>query len=139
MWILTPEGQIDGGATGLWVPKFCYGVNSGMGCKEVLSLPLCRNQNDIFSYRNGEFASHQTSNIIDSNLSLSISDCLVKCWNDCSCVGFNSSNDNGTGCILWKGSNSFSDNSSVISAWKYVIRSQNPSIEERASKRRYGT
>ncbi|GKB52034.1 G-type lectin S-receptor-like serine/threonine-protein kinase [Tanacetum coccineum] len=127
MWILTPGGQIDGGDkdTNQWVPKFCYGFQSRMGCVES-SAPLCRREKDKFSYRNGDFAPHKTSNIVDSNSSLSISDCVGKCWNDCSCVGFTSSNTNGTGCVFWRGRNSFSDDPLMSSKWMYVTGPQNP-------------
>ncbi|PWA45690.1 bulb-type lectin domain-containing protein [Artemisia annua] len=134
MWILTPDGQIDGGDNdSQWVPKFCNEFQSHMGCVES-SLPLCRRENEEFSYRNGDFAPHKTSNADDSNSSLSISDCFVKCWNDCSCVGFNS-RTNGIGCIFWRGRNSFSDDPRESSLWMYVIGPQNPTAEEEKQKR----
>nr|GEX70408.1 G-type lectin S-receptor-like serine/threonine-protein kinase At1g67520 [Tanacetum cinerariifolium] len=48
------------------------------------------------------------------------------CWNECNCVGFNSSNSNRTGCTMFSGSNSLSH--SVESSYQaYVISSNNPS------------
>ncbi|CAH1444077.1 unnamed protein product [Lactuca virosa] len=74
---------------------------------------------------------------IDDNSSLSISDCFVKCWNDCTCVGFNSSNINGTGCVIWTGSNNFLVNPHDNSTLKYVINQNpiNPSTEYERQKR----
>nr|GEZ13416.1 G-type lectin S-receptor-like serine/threonine-protein kinase At1g67520 [Tanacetum cinerariifolium] len=48
------------------------------------------------------------------------------CWKDCNCVGFNSSNNNETGCTMFLGSNSFSHTVSS-SYMAYVISSYNPS------------
>ncbi|GKF10769.1 G-type lectin S-receptor-like serine/threonine-protein kinase, partial [Tanacetum coccineum] len=41
------------------------------------------------------------------------------------CVGFNSSNDNGTGCVFWNGMKRFSPNPHENSTLIYVISSQN--------------
>nr|GEV39804.1 G-type lectin S-receptor-like serine/threonine-protein kinase At1g67520 [Tanacetum cinerariifolium] len=127
MLTLTPEGQIISAYSSLWVPMFCYGFASRTGCLEDSSVPRCRKENHIFSYRNGAFAPDKTRYATDSSLSLSISDCFAMCWNDCSCVGYNSSNTEGTGCIFWRGSNTFSDDPTESSAWMYVISSQNRS------------
>ncbi|GJV36931.1 RNA-directed DNA polymerase, eukaryota [Tanacetum coccineum] len=66
MWILTPEGQIDGGATddGSTGPKILLRIPISHGLLES-SLPLCRRETDIFTYRNGDFTPHQTSNATD--------------------------------------------------------------------------
>ncbi|KAI7742571.1 hypothetical protein M8C21_011605, partial [Ambrosia artemisiifolia] len=50
------------------------------------------------------------------------------------CVGFNSSNTNGTGCVIWMGSNSFFVDGGENSTMKYVISSQGPN--NRKYKRR---
>ncbi|KAJ9537848.1 hypothetical protein OSB04_030581 [Centaurea solstitialis] len=125
MWILTPKGQItDSDNSTVWTPEFCYGHNSDNGCVES-SLPSCRRETDNFSVKNGEFDPNMARSVIDDNSSISISDCFVKCWNNCSCVGFNSSTTNGTGCVIWTGSNSFLVNPRDNSTSKYVIN-QNP-------------
>ncbi|KAI7742567.1 hypothetical protein M8C21_011601 [Ambrosia artemisiifolia] len=124
MWILTAKGQITNlNISDALTPEWCYGYNASNGCMDS-SYPMCRD--GYFSYRKGEFAPHTTRNSTDSNSSLSISDCFLKCWNDCSCVGFNSSNTNGTGCVIWTGSNSFFDDDGENSTMKYVISSQSP-------------
>nr|XP_043628155.1 G-type lectin S-receptor-like serine/threonine-protein kinase At1g67520 [Erigeron canadensis] len=124
MWILTPKGQIkDDDNSTVWTPEFCYGYNSSNGCVEE-RLPQCRQEGDNFSEKNGEFATDVTRITTDNNSSLSISDCFIKCWNNCSCVGFNSSTTNGTSCVIWTGSNNFLVNPRENSTLKYVI-SQN--------------
>ncbi|KAJ9537851.1 hypothetical protein OSB04_030584 [Centaurea solstitialis] len=138
MWILTPKGQIlDGNQNTVWTPEFCYGYNSGDGCIES-SLIQCRREVDYFSENNGDFAPDMTKYIVDDNSSLSISDCFVKCWNDCTCAGFANSTSNGTGCAIWSGSNSFMVNPRNSSTLKYVI-SQNaiiPSTGNRTEKKK---
>ncbi|KAI7748929.1 hypothetical protein M8C21_029618 [Ambrosia artemisiifolia] len=122
MWILTPKGQLSNSNTSNeWTPDLCYGHNSSNGCLNP-SLPLCRREDDSFSHRKGEFTPQGTRNSTESNSGISISDCFVKCWNDCSCVGFNSSNTNGTGCVIWTGirNNIFVDGGDN-STMKYVI------------------
>nr|CAG28412.1 S-receptor kinase-like protein 1 [Senecio squalidus] len=125
MWILTPKGQLrDSDNSTVWTPEFCYGYESSNGCVES-SLPQCRREGDNFSEKNGDFAPDIARSATDDNSSLSISDCFVKCWNDCSCVGFNSSTTDGTGCVIWTGSNNFLVNPRDNSTLKYVI-SQSP-------------
>ncbi|CAH1417935.1 unnamed protein product [Lactuca virosa] len=125
MWILTAKGQVtDIDNSTVWTPEYCYGYDSGNGCVES-SLPQCRRDSDKFSEMKGDFAHDLTRSVIDDNSSLSISDCFVKCWNDCTCVGFNSSSINGTGCVIWTGSNNFLVNTRDNSTLKYVIN-QNP-------------
>nr|GEY39961.1 G-type lectin S-receptor-like serine/threonine-protein kinase At1g67520 [Tanacetum cinerariifolium] len=89
MWILTPEGQLKDRSSSFWTPEFCYGYNLGNGCVES-SVPQCRRESDNFTKMNGYFDPGQISTTLESNASQSISDCFVKCWNNCSCVGFDS-------------------------------------------------
>ncbi|GKB07008.1 G-type lectin S-receptor-like serine/threonine-protein kinase [Tanacetum coccineum] len=126
-WVLTSDGRIDVGNYNynFLTPEFCYGIETRMGCMKGSGLPECRTENDNFSKQNGEFVTDVTTSVTDSNLSLGISDCFVKCWNSCSCVGFNSSNDNGTGCVFWNGMKRFSPNPHENSTLIYVISSQN--------------
>ncbi|KAJ9537852.1 hypothetical protein OSB04_030585 [Centaurea solstitialis] len=138
MWILTPKGQIvDGDQNTVWTPEFCYGYDSHNGCMES-SLTQCRREVDNFSEKNGDFDTDMTRNVVDDNSSLSISDCFVKCWNDCTCAGFASSTTNGTGCAIWTGSNSFTVNLRNNSTLKYVISQNaiNPSIGNNAEKKK---
>ncbi|KAK1430753.1 hypothetical protein QVD17_13725 [Tagetes erecta] len=129
MWILTPEGRItDDDSSAFWTPEFCYGYNLNDGCVEFMS-PQCRGFTDTFKEQNGEFDPGMTS-ASDGNSSLSISDCFMKCWNDCTCVGFQSHDFlNGTGCNFWTGSKSFlvypHELYSSSSGSKYVISSLN--------------
>ncbi|PWA38674.1 Apple-like protein [Artemisia annua] len=132
-WFLTYQGRLAAGSDSLFfTPEFCYGIQTRMGCMKGSSgLPECRTENDNFSQQNGEFVADVTTSVTDSNLSLGISDCFVKCWNSCSCVGFNNSNNDGTGCVFWNGKNRFSPNPHETSTLIYVISSQNqinPSI-----------
>lgn len=89
------------------------------------SFPQYRRESHKFNEMKGDFAHDLKRSAIDENLSLSISDCFVKCWSDCPCVGFNSSSINGTSSVISTGSNNFlvipRDNSTL----KYVIN-QNP-------------
>ncbi|KAI7730615.1 hypothetical protein M8C21_009110 [Ambrosia artemisiifolia] len=124
MWILTEKGQITNhNISDALTPEWCYRHNASNGCMDT-NYPMCRDGH--FTYRKGEFAPHKTRNSTDRNSSLSISDCYVKCRYDCSCVGFDSSNTNGTGCVIWTGSNSFFDDGGENSTMKYVISSQSP-------------
>ncbi|KAI3692205.1 hypothetical protein L6452_32016 [Arctium lappa] len=136
MWILTPKGQItDSDNSTVWTPEFCYGYDSDNGCVES-SLPSCRRDTDNFSVKKGEFDPNMARSVIDDNSSMSISDCFVKCWNNCSCVGFNNSTTNGTGCTIWTGSNSFLVNPRDNSTSKYVINQNavNPSTGNETKK-----
>ncbi|GKD25297.1 G-type lectin S-receptor-like serine/threonine-protein kinase, partial [Tanacetum coccineum] len=101
-----------------WTPEFCYGYDSSDGCVKESSLPPCRREGDYFSEKNGEFDPAKSQSVTDNNSNISISDCFVKCWKDCSCVGFNSSNTNETGCVIWTGSNNFLANPRANSTLK---------------------
>ncbi|KAI3703559.1 hypothetical protein L1987_73716 [Smallanthus sonchifolius] len=129
MWILTANGRVlDGESNALWSPEICYGYDSGNGCVAGSNLPTCRSEDDQFFQRNGEFARDSTESLPLDNSILSFSDCMVRCWNDCSCLGFTTSS-NGTGCIRWTGAKSvdnFSVNSQGNSVSKYVLVSPNP-------------
>ncbi|KAI7742568.1 hypothetical protein M8C21_011602 [Ambrosia artemisiifolia] len=139
MWILTADGQVlDGESSGfLSLSQFCYGYDSGNGCVAGSNLPQCRSKDDNFSLRNGEFTPG-TYDLTDvGNSSLSFSDCMVRCWNDCNCLAFNS-RDNGTGCNLWTGTKSaiFSVNPQGTSIQKYVLLSPNPQEIEGLNKKK---
>ncbi|PWA41167.1 Apple-like protein [Artemisia annua] len=99
-------------------PDFCYGLHEGAGW------PKRRTENENFIIKIGEFVADVTRCVTDSNLSLGISDCFIKCWSSCSCVRFNSSNHNGTGCVFWHGMNIFSPNPHEDSMMIDVIRNK---------------
>jgi hypothetical protein len=121
MWILTPKGEIIDSVSRLYLStsEFCYGYSTNFGCVEGTDLPPCRRRNDMFAERNGDFLP-QTSSTYNDNSSISVSDCMENCWNNCDCVGFTTS-DNGTGCILWMGNNEFRINEQGTSVLKYVL------------------
>ncbi|KAM7510562.1 hypothetical protein LguiB_009437 [Lonicera macranthoides] len=124
MWFLNPEGKIiDSGGRHLSVPEFCYGyqLDNGVddGCAET-GFPTCRRRNDKFEFKNGDFFSAQTTISYDDNSSIGLSDCMENCWNNCDCVGFITSG-NGTGCIIWTGSNEFRINEQGTSVSKYLF------------------
>ncbi|KAA8525094.1 hypothetical protein F0562_007042 [Nyssa sinensis] len=101
MWILTPNGQILDAANSRFIgpADFCYGYESDNGRANSL-VPDCRGHNDRFEQRRGYFVGNSGS--YDDNSSLSLSDCMERCWSDCTCLGF-INNSNGTGCIIWSG------------------------------------
>ncbi|CAK9169980.1 unnamed protein product [Ilex paraguariensis] len=120
---LSSNGQILDGANNLAVSDydFCYGLGLG-GCVNKV-LPGCRSQRNWFQEMSANFPGALSS--YDFNSSLSLSDCMERCWNDCNCVGFANAN-NGTGCILWSGNIEFQiDNRG--DALKYVLAPGKPS------------
>nr|GFA37506.1 putative bulb-type lectin domain-containing protein [Tanacetum cinerariifolium] len=89
-----------------------------------LNNPFSRywNDDDMFRQLNGDFAP-MTDSSFDSNASLILSDCMVRCWNNCGCLGYTNSS-NGTGCVTWTGTkslNNFSINNQGTSVQKYVL------------------
>lgn len=137
MWFLTPGGRVqDADNFAVWTPEFCYGYDSGDGCvADSNKIDQCRDENDKFNWLNGDFAP-MTSSSYDDNSSLSMSDCMVRCWNDCSCLGFTTSS-NGTGCITWTGAKSvdnFSISPTGSAVLKYVLISPFPIISPNPSK-----
>ncbi|GMP95256.1 hypothetical protein CsSME_00044367 [Camellia sinensis var. sinensis] len=105
MWQLEPEGYIVDSSNLFITPYlFCYGYQSGSndGCVSHFGLPSCRSRKDTFMQKQARFEGNTVSQR-DDNSGLSINDCMEKCWNNCSCVGFTTSNSNGTGCITWTG------------------------------------
>ncbi|KAF5774510.1 putative protein kinase RLK-Pelle-DLSV family [Helianthus annuus] len=130
MWILRPHGRIvDGNDRRLSANDLCYGFDSGNGCVASSDTPKCRSERDRFSTLSGDFVSDVMRRVVDDNSSLSIGDCMVKCWNDCGCLGFVSV-ENGTGCIRWIGAKSvgnFSVDSQGNAVTKFVLVSANPS------------
>ncbi|PHU28815.1 hypothetical protein BC332_00908 [Capsicum chinense] len=102
---LFPDGSIIGGHGPIFTRfnKFCYGYESDDGCVSS-QLPACRKDGDKFEQKRGDFTdiSGTSTNYYD-NASISLGDCMQKCWELCSCIGFTAVSDNGTGCQIWKG------------------------------------
>nr|XP_043630709.1 G-type lectin S-receptor-like serine/threonine-protein kinase CES101 [Erigeron canadensis] len=126
MWILRPQGRIVDGSDRRLISTqdLCYGFDLGNGCVAGSNIPSCRNSQDKFSPMSGDFDPEMTSSSFDDNSSISISDCMVSCWNDCECLGFISSSSNGTGCFKWTGTKSvsnFSIDRQGNSVLKYVL------------------
>ncbi|CAH1427286.1 unnamed protein product [Lactuca virosa] len=127
IWVLSSGGYVhDVDNAAVWTPAFCYGYDSD-GCVADSNTLQCRSENDKLRYLKGDFDRHMTRMSYDSNTSLSMSDCMVRCWNDCNCVGFITSS-NGTACVTWTGIKSvdiFSIETPMDSAEKYVLLSPN--------------
>ncbi|KAM3264037.1 hypothetical protein P3L10_001031 [Capsicum annuum] len=102
---LFPDGSIIGGHGPIFTRfnKFCYGYESDGGCVSS-QLPACRKDGDKFEQKRGDFTdiSDTSTNYYD-NASSSLGDCMQKCWELCSCIGFTTISDNGTGYQIWKG------------------------------------
>ncbi|KAG6790687.1 hypothetical protein POTOM_006850 [Populus tomentosa] len=101
----------------------------GPGCVRWNAGPACKRSNrDKYELLSGYF-DYKFPITVDDNASLSISDCMDRCWKNCSCVGIDSRGENYayyTGCILFHGS--FTADPSGRSAGPYVIKKQtNPS------------
>ncbi|KAL8238953.1 hypothetical protein R6Q59_015520 [Mikania micrantha] len=124
MWILTADGRVSNGDESMYLSfhDFCYGYDSGNGCVASSNLTQCRNENDKFSVMNGDFTPNEVESSYDDNSNISISDCMVSCWNDCSCLGFITAS-NGSGCIIWTGpkSTKFTVNPQGNAVQKYVF------------------
>ncbi|XP_071741709.1 G-type lectin S-receptor-like serine/threonine-protein kinase CES101 [Rutidosis leptorrhynchoides] len=131
MWILRPQGRIVDGSNRrlITTDDQCYGFDMGNGCVASSKVPSCRSERDQFSPMSGEFSRELTSSSLDDNISLSISDCMVKCWNDCGCLGYMAVS-NGTGCVTWTGTKSisnFSIDTQGNTVSKYVLVASNQS------------
>ncbi|KAH7843712.1 hypothetical protein Vadar_019862 [Vaccinium darrowii] len=113
MWVLMTDGTIEegpingsfllgpGSALGFEGPRFCYGYNLDDGCVNS-ELPQCRSSGDKFVEKRAFFSSDIATMEYDENSSLTISDCVERCWNECNCVAFDLG-VNGTGCTTWIG------------------------------------
>lgn len=88
--VLDEKGAISNLLTG----GVCYGLS---GC--VMSEPTCRSRDDPFVPQIGVFDG--SAYLSDDNVSIGLSDCWTRCWNECSCIGYNTLNTDGTGCQLW--------------------------------------
>ncbi|KAG2716721.1 hypothetical protein I3760_03G141300 [Carya illinoinensis] len=99
--VLTPDGQLADFPTPAFVSGImCFGYSSAQGCVQQKS-PNCRTSSQKFEQRRGYFIS--SSPHLDENLSVNLFDCMDRCWSDCSCVGYTTLHNNGTGCRFYSG------------------------------------
>ncbi|CAI9095194.1 OLC1v1031078C1 [Oldenlandia corymbosa var. corymbosa] len=124
MLTLSPEGQIvDVANNGLIVSPykdFCYGYERDNGCASS-GLPTCRSNKTAFQSKSGSFVGDNGDS--DANSSISLSECMEKCWKDCNCNGF-TVNSNGTGCITWTKTKKFRIDESGQTMKKYVLAAE---------------
>ncbi|KAL3361741.1 hypothetical protein AABB24_014554 [Solanum stoloniferum] len=120
---LNSDGDILGGYrfTYTLFKDFCYGYESEDGCFSS-QLPECRKDGDKFEQKSGDYihTSSITTEFYD-NASISIVDCMQKCWENCSCVGFTTASGNGTGCRIWNGNGDFRVYESGNAMQRYVL------------------
>ncbi|XP_049415433.1 G-type lectin S-receptor-like serine/threonine-protein kinase CES101 isoform X2 [Solanum stenotomum] len=126
---LFSDGAIAAGDGSIYTRfnKFCYGYGGDDGCVSS-QLPECRKDSDKFEQKKGDFIdlSGTTTSYYD-NASISLGDCMQKCWEHCSCVGFTTHNNNGTGCLIWNGKRDFRVDESGNAVQSYVLVSQKSS------------
>ncbi|KAK4594733.1 hypothetical protein RGQ29_018441 [Quercus rubra] len=88
----------------------CYGYNTEGGCQRW-SQSDCRHNGDKVDLKSGSFRNIESDlyprydSTPDTNLA--ISDCKVKCLNNCSCVAFYYLYENATGCKFWTNISTF--------------------------------
>ncbi|KAJ6752308.1 hypothetical protein OIU85_002711 [Salix viminalis] len=120
MWQMTYDGNItDHYTSRVFGGPTCKGNNADAGC-EKWSGPACRSSMNSFELRSGSFV-NTVPRKNDDNSSLSISDCMDICWNDCSCVGVPTigNNGNNTGCTFFYGN--FTPDSSGSAIQYHII------------------
>ncbi|KAF8036463.1 hypothetical protein BT93_C2245 [Corymbia citriodora subsp. variegata] len=80
----------------------------------------CRNGSELFVPQRGYYNKEELP-YSDHNSSLTLSDCHSMCWNNCSCIAFESLSSDGTGCEFWKKGGTYipNDNFDVL----YVLTS----------------
>lgn len=120
---LSSDGAISAGDGSIYTRynKFCYGYGGDDGCVSS-QLPECRKDSDKFEQKRGDFIDLSgTSTSYYDNASISLGDCMQKCWEHCSCVGFTSLNSNGTGCRIWNGKRDFRVDESGNAVQRYVL------------------
>ncbi|PON36029.1 PAN/Apple domain containing protein [Parasponia andersonii] len=106
----------------------CFGFSSEPGCVQEES-PECRTSPDQFEKRRGGFVGTASSSRCYRNDSSSIglSDCWDQCWNDCSCVGFDTYyKNNGSGCVFWREGAQFEQSYDGSGMEYYVLNSSFP-------------
>ncbi|KAK9161933.1 hypothetical protein Syun_002835 [Stephania yunnanensis] len=117
MWVMKPTGQLDVREmvkNGFSTPNNfadCRTIeNATSGC-EKQKMPNCRTGNEQFETRRGIM---QTEGPLGEVVILTegLSDCDMKCRNNCSCIAYASTNpDDQTGCQFWYIGSKFVENS----------------------------
>jgi len=100
-WTLLQTGQlINREGSDIARADMCYGYNTNDGCQKwgEVEIPTCRNSGDKFDSKPVYTSEYIEYDI--PNASYGISDCQEICWSNCSCFGFKSLYDNGTGCKI---------------------------------------
>lgn len=92
------------GLSSFVIADACNGTSTESGC-ERWEGPQCRSDGDAFQRKevNFNFAVPFKS---EENRNLSFSDCMNKCWNDCTCVGVSANvqgDPDNPGCKYWFG------------------------------------
>ncbi|WOG90023.1 hypothetical protein DCAR_0209264 [Daucus carota subsp. sativus] len=131
MWILDFQGNIrQDDSFNLATTAFCLGYDNGNGCVASSGLPVCRSQDLRFEEKNAEFINGDST--FDDNTTISLSDCMRRCWDDCNCLGFVNSS-NGTGCTMYFGT-SYTITDQPNSVSKYVLVSSKTDKKAKGSK-----
>ncbi|KAF9667033.1 hypothetical protein SADUNF_Sadunf16G0290700 [Salix dunnii] len=136
MWQMTYDGNIIDNFTGrVFGGTICKGNNADAGC-EKWSRPSCRSSRSSFELRSGSFV-NTVPRKNDDNSSLSISDCMDICWNDCSCVGVptRGNNGNNTGCTFFYGN--FTPDPSGSAIQYHIIVQPEPTGQVPPGKRKW--
>ncbi|CAN4128069.1 unnamed protein product [Withania somnifera] len=135
---LNSDGDILGGYRFIYTlfKDFCYGYESEDGCVST-QLPECRKDGDKFERKSGDFThTYTVTTEFYDDASISIVDCMQKCWEHCSCVGFTTSS-NGTGCIIWNGNGEFRVDESGNAAQRYVLVLPKSSKDKKRKEEEY--
>ncbi|KAK7257024.1 hypothetical protein RIF29_30701 [Crotalaria pallida] len=105
-WKLFESGHLTGlDGKDIARADMCYGYNTDGGCQKW-KIPSCRYPGYVFEIFQGMGLPGYGENN-DTNYDYfpiyGIGDCQDRCWSNCSCLGFMSSNDDGTGCVFFYG------------------------------------
>ncbi|KAF7139578.1 hypothetical protein RHSIM_Rhsim07G0135900 [Rhododendron simsii] len=139
MWELTPNGEIvDDANARTYGPGygFCYGYESVPPFCVTSELPQCRSSNDKFEEKRASFLPTIATSEYEENTSLSLSDCMERCWNDCNCVAF-TVNSIGTGCITWRGKLEYQEDNPDVSKSYVLVRGSSSKGEEKKRRKEY--
>ncbi|XP_057984191.1 G-type lectin S-receptor-like serine/threonine-protein kinase CES101 [Malania oleifera] len=116
-------GQVlvgNGTKTQLSTVISCSTYPTNYGCVEQ-KLPTCRSPRDWIDGRKESVHGHRFE-LMESSNELGFIDCQAKCLKNCSCVAFNSKNDDGTGCEILGMGMGLTDYSRVEDV--YIVQSQ---------------
>ncbi|KAK7257021.1 hypothetical protein RIF29_30698 [Crotalaria pallida] len=103
-WKLFESGQLVG-SVGEDIARAdqCYGYNNDGGCQKW-KIPSCRHPGYVFNFLQGFPPQYGENGRRDElNTSYGIGDFQAICWNNCSCIGFMSLFNDGTGCAYFSG------------------------------------